>query len=190
MPTKLKSKPVNRIAKVQTNHAKIKLDLSFGDLPEGSGFEKVKGLDPDRTPWNLKDESVEEAYCAFRFNRIPGAQRMEWMAELWRVLVPGGKCTLIVPYWASPRAIQDPCSAWPPLCEQSFLYFNKSFREANKLSEPKNYCDFDFAYGYQLDRNDAAVINGKSDEVRAFWIKHYVSIVEDLHMTLTKRPRA
>ncbi len=195
---KTKTKSVNRIVKVQTNHAKLKLDLSFGDLPEGSGFEKWKEpvisggwkvFDPEKLPWKLGDESVEEAYCAFRFNRIPGERRMEWMAELWRILVPNGKCTMIVPYWASPRSIQDPCSAWPPLCEQSFLYFNKSFREANKLSEPKNYCDFDFAYGYQLDRNDAAVINGKTDEVRGFWIKHYVNIVEDLHMTLTKRPK-
>jgi hypothetical protein len=186
---KTKTKPVNRIAKIQTNHAKIKLDLSYGDLPEGSGFSKEKGLDPDRTPWNLKDESVEEAYCAFRFNRVPGTERMAWMAELWRVLVPSGKCTMIVPYWASPRSIQDPMSAWPPICEQSFLYFNKGFREGNKLPEPKGYCDFDFSYGYQLDRNDAAVINGKSDEVRSFWIKHYINIIEDLHMVLTKRPR-
>ncbi len=188
---KTKAKPVNRIAKVQTNHAKIKLDLSYGELPEGSVFQRTKGLDPNSTKWNLKDESVEEAFCAYRLNRIPGEQRMAWMAELWRVLVPNGKCLVIVPYWSSPRAIQDPCSAWPPLCEESFQYFSKNFRDVNK--EPKNwegYCDFDASYGYQLDRNDAAVINGKSDEVRAFWIKHYTRIVEDLHMTLTKRPRA
>ncbi len=188
---KTKAKPVNRIAKVQTNHAKIKLDLSYGELPENWQYIRPNGFNPKVLPWKLGDESVEEAYSGFLLNRIPGRQRMEWMAELWRVLVPGGKVVIIVPYWTSPRAIQDPYSEWPLICEQSFHYFNKGFRDANKEPQTwKGYCDFEFAYGYQLDRNDAAVINGKSDEVRAFWIKHYIAIVEDLHMTLTKRPRA
>ncbi len=167
------------------SHVKLKLDLSFGDLPENSGFSKVKGLDADRIPWKLANESVEEAYCAFRFNRIPGAQRMAWMAELWRVLLPTGKCTVITPYWASPRAIQDPESQWPPICEQSFLYFNKQFREANKLPEPSGYVDFDFTYGYALDPETG----GKSDDVRPFWIKHYLNAISDLHMVLTKKPK-
>ncbi len=180
---KTKHKPVNRLGKIETNHAKIKLDLSFGDLPEDSGFSKVKGLDPEKLPWKLGNESVEEAMCAFRFNRIPGAQRMAWMAELWRVLAPNGKCTIIVPYWASPRSIQDPESQWPPICEQSFLYFNKAFRETNKIAFDGD-CDWDFTYGYQLDPETA----GKSDEVRPFWIKHYLNAIADLHMVLTKRP--
>ncbi len=187
MPTKLKAAPKTRIAKVQTNHAKLKLDLSYGELPEGSGFEKVKGLNPDVIPWKLGDESVEEAYCAFRLNRIPGHLRMAWMAELWRVLVPNGKVTVIVPYWSSPRAIQDPSSQWPPICEQSFHYFNKNFRDVNK--EPvywEGYCDFDGTGGYQFEPDTAA----KSDDVRPFWTKHYLNAVNDLHMTLTKRPRA
>ncbi len=185
---KTKAKPVNRIAKIQTNHAKIKLDLSYGELPE-SDFKKVKGLDPDRTQWNLKDESVEEALVAFRLNRIPGPRRMAWMSELWRVLVPGGKATVIVPYWSSPRSIQDPESQWPPICEQSFSYFTKAFRDANKedarLLPNGAYCDFDVTGGYQFEADTA----GKSDDVRPFWVKHYLNAVTDLHMTLTKRPK-
>lgn len=186
---KLKHRQVNRIARIQTNHAKIKLDLSYGDLPPGSGFEKVNGLDPERIPWKLADESVEEALCAFRLNRIPGEKRMAWMSELWRVLVPNGKATVIVPYWSSPRAIQDPESKWPPLCDQSFSYFNKSFRDANKedsrLLPLGAYCDFDFTGGYQFDPDTTT----KEATVQAFWIKHYLNAVSDLHITLTKRPR-
>lgn len=187
MPTKLKEK--NRLAKIQTNHAKIKLDLSYGEIP-GSGFEKVKGLDPEKVPWKLADESVEEALCAFRLNRIPGHQRMAWMAELWRVLVPGGKVTIIVPYWSSPRSIQDPCSQWPPICEHSFNYFTKSFRDANKedarLLPNGAYCDFDYTGGYQFDPETDV----KSDDVKTFSVKHYLNAVSDLRMVLTKRPRA
>ncbi len=190
--TKLKRRKINtpRTCSVPSpdgsngSHVKLKLDLSFGDLPEGSEFKKVNGLDPEKVTWKLANESVEEAYCAFRFNRIPGSQRMEWMAELWRVLIPNGKCTIITPYWASPRAIQDPESQWPPICEQSFLYFNKNFRDQNKVVFDKD-CDFDFTYGYALDPETG----GKSDDVRPFWIKHYIGAIQDLHLVLTKRPK-
>jgi hypothetical protein len=165
-------------------HQVAKLDLSFGDLPTDLGFTKPKGFDAESLPWAIPSGSVEEAYCAYLFNRIPGTERTAWMAELWRVLVPNGKCTIIVPYWSSPRSIQDPCSAWPPIVEQSFLYFNKNFREQNKLSVIEN-CDFDFVYGYTLDQETA----GKSDDARPFWIKHYVNAVSDLQVTLTKRPK-
>lgn len=188
MSIKLKSKPVNRIAKLQTNHAKIKLDLSYGELPD-SGFTKVNGLDPDRLPWKLDNESVEEALVAFRLNRIPGPQRMAWMSELWRVLVPGGKATIIVPYWSSHRSIQDPESQWPPICEQSFSYFSKAFRDTNKedvrLLPRGMYCDFDATGGYQFDPDTAV----KETTVQSFWVKHYLNAVSDLHMVLTKRPK-
>ncbi len=161
----------------------IKLDLSFGEVvPEG--FTRLPGFDPEKLPWKLENGSVEEAMCAYRFNRIPGDKRMQWIAELWRVLVPEGKCTMIVPYWGSPRSIQDPCSAWPPLSEQSFLYFNKAFRETNKVAlNGSGFSDFDFTYGYTLDPETA----GRNDETRPFWIKHYLSAVQDLQVVLIKR---
>lgn len=183
--TKLKKK--SRIP-IETNHVKIKLDLSYGELPD-SGFKKVDGLDPQKVPFPLADESVEAALCAYRLNRIPGHQRMAWMSELWRVLVPNGKVTVIVPYWSSPRCIQDPESQWPPICEQSFSYFSKAFRDANKEDArllPKGaYCDFDVVGGYQFDPDTAV----KEQSVQTFWVKHYLNAVSDLHMTLTKRPR-
>lgn len=107
------------------------------------------------------------------------------MDELWRVLVPGGKCTFIVPYWSSARAVQDPLAAWPPLCEQSFLYFNKKFREDNKIQALYEIrCDFDFGFGYSLDNETAT----KADDTRPFWTKHYVNAINDLQLVVTKRP--
>lgn len=158
-----------------------KLDLSFGDMP-GEGFTRPKDVDPMIPVWPLPSGSVEEAFSGYLLNRIPGEKRTEWMQELWRVLSVGGKCTMIVPYWSSPRAIQDPCSAWPPLAEQSFLYWNKSFRETNKLPAVEG-CDFDFTYGYTLDPETST----RNDETRPFWIKHYMNAVSDLQVVLTKR---
>jgi hypothetical protein len=161
-----------------------KLNISHGDLPAEMGFTKPNGFDCLKFPWNLPSDSVEEAYCAYLLNRIPGSQRFQFMSELWRVLTPDGKCTVLVPYWSSPRSIQEPDSAWPPLVEQSFLYFNKNFRDTNKI-ETEYYSDFDFVYGYTLDPETT----NKSDEVRAHWIKHFNNSVQDLQVTLTKRPK-
>jgi hypothetical protein len=160
----------------------IKLDISHGVLPEGHAYERIPKLIPHRFPWPLNDNSVEECFCAYMLNRIPGELRGKFMDELWRVLIPDGKATVIVPYWTSPRAIQDPNSAWPPLCEQSFLYFNRQFREVNQ--EPNTCkCNFDAVAGHALDPETAS----RNDDTRSHWIKHYLNVVNDLHVTLTKK---
>ena len=168
--------------KIPLESPKIKLDLSYGELPPNHPFIRPAGFDPLKFPWKLADASVEEASCLYLFQRIPAKQRGPFMDELWRVLVPAGKATFIVPYWNNARAVQDPLAEWPPICEQSFLYFNKKFREDNKLDYGMK-SDFDFVYGYNLDGETT----GKNEELRAYWIKHLVNAINDLHMTLTKR---
>ena len=130
----------------------------------------------------LDSESVKEASVAHKLEFIPGPDRIRFMEELWRVLVVGGKVTVIVCYWTSPRAIQDPMLAWPPLCDHSFLYFNKGWRAAQGLSEIK--CDFDFTMGYTM--SDPEIMT-KNTETQQFWIKHYVNTAADMQATLTKR---
>ncbi len=135
-------------------------------------------------PWPWKDESVEEVVSSHFFEHVPGAIRGQFMDELWRVLIPGGKATFITPYWSSMRAIQDPTHQWPPIAEASYLYFNKTWREQNKLEHYLCTCDFDFSYGYALDPET----NTRSTlEVQAFWVKHYIGAVSDLQVTLVKR---
>ena len=161
-----------------------KLDLSFGVLPDNHEFSRPKDFDCRKLPWPFQSDSVEEAYSGFMLNRIPGKERMAWMAELWRVLVPNGKCKMLVPYWGSPRSVQDPASEWPPIAQESFHYFNKGFRDTNK--EPsEHYCDFDFVMGLRLYPDTA----NRNDESRQFWATHYLYAVQDLEVTLTKRPK-
>ena len=166
------------------NPPPIKLDLSYGNLPDGHPFIRVPKLNPSKFPWPLKDNSVEEVCCAFMLNRIPGSLHYQFMDELYRVLIPQGKALIIVPYWSSPRAIQDSGSAWPPFCDQSFYYFNKGWREAQKDgAENACKCDFDIVCGYALDQETA----NRNDETRPFWFKHYLNAINDLHVTLTKK---
>lgn len=127
------------------------------------------------------DASVAEATVTHKLEYISGDARTRFMEELYRILMPGGKATIVVCYWTSARAVQDPASEWPPICEQSFLYFNKGWREINKL--PAIKCDFDFTYGYQVDPETA----GRNTETQPFWIKHYMNTANDLHVTLTKK---
>jgi Methyltransferase domain len=138
--------------------------------------------DPQSYPWPLKDGSVSELTCIDVFEFVPGNERGKFMDEIYRVLVPGGKASFTVRYWNTAVAIQDYAYTWPPLCEQSFLYFNKGWREANGLKRSIK-CDFDFTYGYTVEPNTAA----RSDETRSFSLKFYTNVVQALQILLVKR---
>jgi len=148
----------------------IKLDI-LKDIPN-----------PQEFPWPVKSGSVNEISCVGVFEYVPGKLRGKFMDEVYRILVPEGKAAFSVPYWNTARGYQDFRYEWPPLCEQSFLYFNKGWREQNKL-EIDIVADFDFTYGYQAEAETAA----RNEESRSFYIKHYTNCVGALHLMLTKR---
>jgi len=167
----------------------LKLDLGCGENKK-EGFRGVdlfaaadEKVDLTQFPWPWADCSVEEIFCSHFFEHIAGPQRIPFMDECYRILIPKGKMTIIVPYWSSPRAIQDPMHMWPPVAESSFLYFDKGWREANKLTHYLGTCDFEFSYGYSLDPETAL----KTQDVQYFHVKHYINAVSDMQVNLTKR---
>lgn len=135
------------------------------------------------TPWPWPDSSVEEAQAIHLLEHLDGKQRTVFANELWRVLKVGATCTIIVPYWSSMRAVQDPTHRWPPLCEASFLYWNRPWREQNGLDAYLGLsCHFNFTYGYVLPPETA----NRQEEARTFAIGHYTNAVSDLQIVLTK----
>jgi hypothetical protein len=168
-----------------------KLDLGCGDNKREGFF----GIDVAKTaaadavfdltafPWPIESGTVEALHCSHFFEHLTGAQRMAFMDECGRIMQVGAQLTIIVPYWSSMRAIQDPTHQWPPVCESSFLYFNRKWREDNKLGHYPIACDFDFGYGYALD-NDVIV---RAQDFQQFALRHYLQAANDLHVTLTKR---
>ena len=171
---------------------KLKLDLGCGDskMPGYLGVDKYKTPSVDIRadlfvfPWPWKDGSVAQVHASHFFEHVPGKMRGEFMAELYRVLEVGGTATFVTPYWSSMRATQDYTHEWPPISESSYLYFNKGWREQNKLTHYlTGACDFDFTYGYHLDQETST----KNAEAQQFWTRHYVQSVNDLSVTLTKR---
>ena len=128
------------------------------------------------------DNSYDEIVCMGVLEYVPGNERGSFMDNLYRILTDTGKVTITVPYWNSWRAYFDARFEWPPFCEQSFLCYNKTWREANTKGLEIE-CDFDFNYGYAWDQETQA----RNDESRAFWTKHYTNSVDALQLTLTKR---
>jgi len=139
--------------------------------------------DPLDFPWPFEDGSVKELTCSGVLEYIPGKLRSRFMDEVYRILAPDGKAAFAVPYWNTWHAIADYRLEWPPLCEQSFLYFNKGWREVNKI-ETDMVCDLHFTYGYTCEPETAA----RNEESRSFYIKHYTNCVDMLHLMLTKHP--
>lgn len=171
----------------------FKLDLACGNhKAEGHiGIDLFKTDAADYTfdllkyPWPVDDEIVDGIHCAHFFEHIPGRLRPKFIDECYRILKPKAQMTIIVPHWSSMRSVQDYSHEWPPVAETSFLYFNKKWREDNKLTHGvyNLKCDFDFGYGFALD-GDVSVRN---HDFQHFAIKHYNNAVLDLIVTMTKR---
>lgn len=133
--------------------AELRLDLGSGPNPR-EGFEGVDWHADVKHKVDLfvcalpfADASVDEIWCSHFMEHIPadyldGRDRLcAFMDECWRVLKVGATMTVIVPNARSNRAFQDPTHRRFFVAE-SFLYFNREWREANKLGHYLCTCNF------------------------------------------------
>jgi SAM-dependent methyltransferase len=169
----------------------LRLDLACGSAkkPGFFGVDLVATphvdlvLDLTRTPWPFADGSVDEVHCAHFFEHLTGDQRIDFMHELHRILVPGGKATIIVPYARSDGALQDPTHQWPPLVETSFSYFNAESRRSMGVDHYPIRCDFDFEVGLTL----AAEWQHRSEQERLGAIRHLWNVASEMTVYLSRR---
>lgn len=124
---------------------------------------------------NYVDEQLSHPY-------MPSEGMFKFMDEVYRILIPGGKIKIIAPYYSSMRSCQDPTHT-RDICEATFMYFNKNFRNINRLDHYGVVCDFDFTYGYDID----TTWNNREDSVRAFAMKHYLNVINDIQVLMTKK---
>lgn len=167
----------------------LKLDLGCGKSTR-EGFEGVDVRDFGqrhrvdlRKGWPWKDGSVEEAHTSHFVEHLTGEERIHFVNELYRVLIPGGKCQLIVPHWASCRAYGDLTHQWPPVSEFWFYYLSKEWREQNAPHNDGYECDFEATWGYSLQQNLAI----RNQEFQQFALQNYKEAAQDIIATLTKR---
>lgn len=171
----------------------LKLDIGCGarkteghvgiDICACEGVDYV--MDVRNTPWPIDDGTVDSIHCSHFFEHLDGPERVKFMEECYRVLKVGGQLVVICPHWSSMRAYGDPSHKWPPVCEWTFMYYNRGWRETNKLTHGiyNMKCDFDFGYGHAVDQE----LNARSDDYRAHAIKNWINAVMDIHFTATKR---
>jgi len=167
----------------------LKLDLACGqnrqegyfgvDIAPGDKVDAV--VDLEQYPWPIESDSAEDIVCSHYIEHT--SDLIKFMDEVYRILKPGGKIKVIAPYYTSIRCWQDPTHKHA-ISDATFLYYNKGWREANKLDHYNIKCDFDFTYGYDMNSQWA----NRSDEARNFAITHYWNVVNDIHVVLTKRP--
>lgn len=162
---------------------KLDIDCPHGPKEGFLGFGLHQGLhyqtDVQTYPWPFQDECVLEANCENLLHRV--RDLVGFLDELWRVLVPGGKTFVRVPHHASVRAWQDPFTV-RAVPESTFLFFNKVWREEQKVSYYPIKADFRFTHGYAVT-TDWAI---RSQEARDFALRHYNNVATDLQLTLEK----
>jgi SAM-dependent methyltransferase len=134
----------------------------------------------------LPDNSVSEVHCSHFLEHLEHNQsrpeRVRFMNEMWRVLVPGGKVTVITPHWASNRAYGDFTHADKPVSEMFYLYLNRDWRIVNAPDNDAQYnpdgytCDFEFQIGHTLHPE----LNSKTDAERANAVAWYKEAAFDL----------
>lgn len=137
--------------------------------------------EPTAFPWPYADNSVQAINCIGILEYIPGKLRGKFMDEMYRVLVPKGTVNVGVMYWNSSMAYHDYRFEWPPIAEQSFLMFNKTWREGNRKNVDL-VCNFDFTYGFNYEPETAA----RNVETQVFQVKHYSNAANALQLVLTR----
>lgn len=178
----MKKQEVKTIVKAE------KIDLACGQTKQvgffGIDYKQVDGVDAvmdlESFPWNIESECADELFCSHYIEHTPDL--IKFMEECYRILKKGGKMMVIAPYYSSIRCWQDPTHK-RAISEATFLYYNKGWRDANKLDHYNITCDFDFTYGFNID----PYWQNKSQESRDFAIRHYNNVVSDIQVVLTKK---
>jgi hypothetical protein len=170
---------------IQTSAGKLKLDLGCGqNKKEGFigadiiNFDGKVDVVCDLTKtWPWENESVEEAHCSHFIEHLESNDRIHFVNELYRVLIPGGKCTIITPHWASTRAYGDLTHKWPPVCEFWYYYLLSSWRKTNAPHNLDYKCNFSATWGYITLRNL---------EFQNFALSNYKDVAQDIIATILK----
>lgn len=173
----------------------LKLDLGCGPNKK-AGFTGVDSLSfPGvdvvsdlRSRWPFEDNSVDEAYASHCLEHFTAMERIHFFNQLYRVLKPGAKTTIITPHWSSCRAYGDPTHKWPPVSEFAWFYLSKVWRGGNAPhTDSANLeggfnCNFEVTWGYGLNPEVAS----RNQEYQQFAMTHYKEAVTDMIATLTK----
>ena len=177
------------------------------DIVKTSSADYV--MDLTQYPWNIESNSVEEINCSHYIEHIPhdtvNLKKLikdcntfeefklkiedhdqkdgfiKFFNEIYRILKPDGKVTIVAPYYTSIRAFGDPTHT-RYIGDWSFLYLNKEWRNVNKLGHYGIETNFDAKCSYYIS-NEMTL---KSEEVRTNAFQHYWNAIDDIIVELKK----
>jgi hypothetical protein len=175
----------------------LKIDLGCGPKPK-AGFEGCDNIpfagvkhvfDIAHEQWPFADGSVEEAWASHFVEHLTALQRIHFVNQLQRVLVPKGKCGIVVPHWGWSGAYGDPTHQWPPVSEFWFFYLSRAWREENAPHTDRKYwppgfdCDLEATWYFGLN----GALAPRNEEFKQFAAANYRDAVLEINATLTKR---
>jgi SAM-dependent methyltransferase len=140
-------------------------------------------------PWPWGESTVTEIHASHMLEHFTGVDRVHVFNEMYRVLIPGGKATIITPHWASNRAFGDFTHQWPPVSEMLYFYVSKAWRDVNapdndiEWNDQGYRCDFDATWGYVL----RADLLARNTEYQMFALGNYKEAASDLIATLAAK---
>lgn len=202
----MSKKPKLKLAK---DVALLRLDLGCGESP-AEGYEGVDLHAPNakhkvdlfKFPWPWADGSVEALHSSHFLEHIPARDVEErdilcktrfvlvgmdmlcaFMVEAWRVLKVGGEFKIVVPSGRSTRAFQDPTHR-RFFHAENFYYFNRAWRDANKLGHYLGNSNFAFEVTPTVPQ-ELSVLSQEAQQRRfaECWNTTY-----DFHARLVKEP--
>lgn len=175
----------------------VKLDLGCGKNkigPEWTGVDSMSfdGVDVvcDLTTkvknkfkkWPWEDNSVDEIHASHFIEHLDANERVNFVNEIYRILKPGSKATIIVPHWASCRAYGDLTHKWPPVSEFWFYYLSSEWRAVNAPHNVDYNCNFVATWGYSMQQS----LMVKNSEYQNYALSNYKEAAQDIIATLVK----
>lgn len=152
--------------------------------PVAPGQRLLLGGPPEFEAWPWPDASVSEVHCSHFIEHLDAEERAHFVNELYRVLAPGGKATIIAPSWSSGRALGDPTHKWPPVAPMWFMYLQRKWREDQAPHTAAIYsCDFAITWSLSYGPELAA----RNQEYVQFALQHFTDAAQDIVATFVKQ---
>ena len=187
----------------------LKLDLGAGPnrIPSFTGVDRIAfpGVDvvcdltermkvdfvspPRFKEWPWENESVSEIHSSHVVEHLEPAERIHFVNECHRILVPKGTATIITPHWCSQRAYGDLTHKWPAVSEFWFHYLGREWRMANAPHTDREHwsegytCDFDAVCTEIMNYNYPV----RDKMAQEFAKAYYKDAIDDLRTVLYKR---
>lgn len=129
---------------------KIRLDVGCGkncskgyigvDMDDTLKVDIVHNL--ENSPMPIEDGVVDEIYTSHTLEHLSGLGYMHAMNEFWRILKVGGEVKIIVPYFRTKVAVQDPTHRMQ-FDVDSFKYLDRESTSWNYYNNPLLQCNFE-----------------------------------------------